>query len=660
MCGICGVIGNESTQAGEMIVRRMLAAIVHRGPDEEALLFAQPVAAGARRLSIIDLPGGSQPIWNEDRTLAVLYNGEIYNFRALRLELEASGHRFRTNSDTEVVVHAYEAWGERCVERLQGMFAFAIVEMLGGPNGRATRVFFARDRLGIKPLYYAVREGSFLFASEVRALLASGCVEPRISREAVPAYLLFGSVSEPQTMIEGLSSLPPGHSLMISADAPDSIPAPKQYWSLSSVPAAHEGSPRSPQTIAAAAAQVRSLLEGAVERHLIADVPIGIFLSGGLDSTALAALACQKQHGIRTFTVAFPDEVFSEAGVARRTAARLGSQHSELAISENVMLARLDEAVAAFDEPSMDGINTYFVSWAARQTGLKVALSGLGSDELFGGYTSFRATAPIAGLARTARFVPRPFRVWSAAAIEKSGAFPGSRARFRKGSAAWIDPETLPHPYYFSRALFSPRETASAVGQQPDTWQRSAWWSWLQSAASESSSADAFTAVSWLELRSYLPNVLLRDTDAMSMRHSLEVRVPFLDAPLVEYLLSIPQAAKSDPKRPKALLIEALGALLPQEIVSQRKRTFTFPWENWLRGKLGKRVSDSLADWSPALAPFVRPEFARSVWRDFVAGKTTWSRPWSLFVLNEWVRRNLRAEPASTELRPSTAAVSAA
>jgi asparagine synthase (glutamine-hydrolysing) len=218
----------------------------------------------------------------------------------------------------------------------------------------------------------------------------------------------------------------------------------------------------------------------------------------------------------------------------------------------------------------------------------------------------------------------------------------------------------LPHPYYFSRALFSPREVASAGGAEPGSWHCTAWWNWLSSAANEASSTDAFTGISWLELRSYLPNVLLRDTDAMSMSHSLEVRVPFLDAPLVDYLLSIPQAAKSDPKRPKALLIEALGKLLPQEIVTQRKRTFIFPWENWLRGKLGQRVSDGLADWSSALAPMVRPDFARSVWRDFVAGKTTWSRPWSLFVLNEWAKRSLRAGAASQELHTGTAAVSAA
>ncbi len=220
MCGICGVIGIGSRDASEAATRRMMAAMIHRGPDEEGLLLAPLLAAGMRRLSIIDLPGGSQPVWNETETIAVLFNGEIYNFAALRKELEALGHRFRTHSDTETIVHAYEAWGERCVERLLGMFVFAIVEMPGGRAGRATRVFLARDRLGIKPLYYAYVDGALFFASEVRALLASGCVPARLATRAVSAYLLFGAASEPLTLIDGVSSLPPGHTMSVEVGAP--------------------------------------------------------------------------------------------------------------------------------------------------------------------------------------------------------------------------------------------------------------------------------------------------------------------------------------------------------------------------------------------------------------------------------------------------------
>src|SRR5277367_3430403 len=231
MCGICGVVGIESREVSEPLVRRMMAAIVHRGPDAEGILVAPAVVAGSRRLSIIDLPGGSQPVWNETETLAVVYNGEIYNFRELRKELESAGHTFRTNSDTEVIVHAFEMWGENCIERLHGMFAFAIVEMPQGLNGRATRVFIARDRMGIKPLYYALVDGALFFASEVRALLASGAISSRLSGESLSSYLLFGSVSEPVTLVEGVFSLPPGHYLDVRVgEEPIRAVSPRPYW----------------------------------------------------------------------------------------------------------------------------------------------------------------------------------------------------------------------------------------------------------------------------------------------------------------------------------------------------------------------------------------------------------------------------------------------
>ena len=639
----------------------MMAAIVHRGPDEEGVFIAPRVAAGTRRLSIIDLAGGSQPVWNETKTLAIVFNGEIYNFRDLRRELEAHGHRFRTNSDTEVVVHAYEAWGPQCLDRIRGMFAFAIIEMPEGPGGRATQVFIARDPLGIKPLYYAMAEGAFLFASEIRTLLASGCVAARLSHEAVPAYLLFGSVSEPTTMVEGVSSLPPGHSLTISVGEKAQSPEPVSYWDFGARAASKTEEDRAMLARAGSPAErVRALLEAAVQSHLIADVPVGVFLSSGLDSTAIAALASRAQKGIHTFTVAFPDAEFSEAEIARRTAKRLGTEHCELTLTHQEMLARLDEAVAAFDQPSMDGINTFFVSWAARQAGLKVALSGLGSDELFGGYTSFHATARLARLSNLARFTPRQVRSLALAAVRLPRALPGSPDQFRKASAAWLDPALLPHPYFFTRALFTPQTVVRALREDPASWQQMAWWGWLSGAAREAHSMDRFTGTSWLELRSYLVNTLLRDTDTMSMRHSLEVRVPFLDRPLVEYVLSLPESVKRKRARPKTLLIEALGDLLPQEIVAQRKRTFTFPWDHWLRGELGERVAAGLADWSPALASQIHGAYAHGVWQNFLKGGTTWSRPWSLYVLNEWVKRNLRTDLAGTEGRQNAAVVSAA
>jgi asparagine synthase (glutamine-hydrolysing) len=354
------------------------------------------------------------------------------------------------------------------------------------------------------------------------------------------------------------------------------------------------------------------------------------------------------QKGIHTFTVAFPDAEYSEAEIARKTAQRLGTEHREMTLSSGDMEARLDEAVASFDQPSMDGINTYFVSWAARQAGLKVALSGLGSDELFGGYTSFRATAQVTRLTTMARFFPKLARELATSGIKRSKVYRGSPDAFRKAFSAWLDPDLLPSPYFFTRALFTPQTVVSRLGDDSAKWDGMLWSRWLAEATRQSRRMDRFTRISWLELRSYLVNTLLRDTDAMSMHHSLEVRVPFLDGPLVEYVLELPEALKRNPARPKALLVAALKDLLPDEIVKLPKRTFTFPWETWLRGKLGERVAVHLGDWSPALESRLDGRFAQAVWKDFLRGRTTWSRPWSLYVLNEWAKRNLRVlEPAA-------------
>jgi asparagine synthase (glutamine-hydrolysing) len=653
MCGICGVVGIESREASEPVVRRMMAAMFNRGPDEEGILFAPPVAAGMRRLSIVDLAGGSQPVWSDAGTLAIVYNGEVYNFLELRAELESAGHRFRTRSDTEVVLRAYEAWGERSVERLHGMFAFAIVEMPQGRAGRAARVFLARDRMGIKPLYYALVAGKLVFASEVRALLASGLVPARISAEAIPGYLLFGSVCEPETLVEGVSSLPPGHRMIFAAEnRVSAAPVPKRYWDA---PVETRESAPAPET----ARRTRALLEKAVEGHLIADVPVGVFLSSGLDSTAIAALASRARAPIHTFTVAFADadKDFSEAEIARRTATRLKTDHRELTLSGDEVLSRLDEAIQGFDQPSMDGINTYFVSWAARQSGLKVALSGLGSDELFGGYGTFASTPKISRAMRFARMLPPPLRALVANALSRSNRFGSTPDSSRKATAAVLDPAALPHPYFFTRLLFTPENAADGLHSAYSAWKNSPSYQSFADSTARARSMDDFTAVSWLELRSYMLNTLLRDTDAMSMRHSLEVRVPFLDAPLVDYVLSLPEKAKHPTARPKSLLVEALRDVFPEETLAQQKRTFTFPWENWLRGSLGERVAAGIADWSPALEQPLPREFAEKVWSDYLAGRTTWSRPWSLYVLNEWVKRNVTVGSAPSVDQPKSAAV---
>jgi asparagine synthase (glutamine-hydrolysing) len=647
MCGICGIIGMERTDLAEAITRRMMEALWHRGPDEDGLLVAPSAALGMRRLSIIDLPGGRQPVFNEASNVAVVFNGEIYNFRQLRKTLEGRGHAFRTNSDTEVIVHAYEQWGEECLREFRGMFAFAVWDArssgASGDAARAARIFIARDRLGIKPLYYSFANGALLFASEVRALIASGCVAPRVAADSLESYLLFGSVAEPCTLVEGVFSLPPGHCVMLAANAPPSELRPKRYWDFSAT-ALHAEGPR-PKTLREAGKRLRPLLEEAVHDHLIADVPLGVFLSSGLDSTALVALASRSKSDLHTLTVVFPEQQFSEAKFSRATAKRFKTNHQEILLTPGQVLAQLDEAVSALDQPTMDGMNTYFVSWAAHQAGLKVALSGLGGDEIFGGYSTFTTTPRAEFVADVGQWVPLLLRRLTARLAVKIA----SGDAVRKAAAAWRAPGEFPHAYYFTRVLFTPSRVRRLLapyfesvkhqgnGQGTDF----GWRQRMEETARGARRLDSFTAVSYLELQSYMVNTLLRDTDSVSMANSLEVRVPLLDDRLVEFVAQLPKEAKYRAGVPKALLVEALLDVLPDTVVGELKRTFTFPWEVWLRGPLGVRLSQDLANLSPPLQPYMNPRAVRGTWQNFVVGQTTWARPWSLYVLNEWVRHHL-------------------
>ncbi len=630
----------------------MAAAMRHRGPDEEGFLTgdarAPGLALGVRRLSIIDLAGGHQPVWNETKDVAVFFNGELYNYRELRERLTLCGHRFATQSDTEVLVHAWEEWGEDSLAELRGMFAFALLD-LRERYATAPILFLARDPLGIKPLYYTQTPDGFAFASEVRALLASGTATKRISQDALTAYLLFGSVSEPVTLLEGVFSLPPGHRMLLHVPERRRTPRPRPWWDPTLSPAARDT--RKPRDLSSAAKKLRPLLEDAVRAHLIADVPVGLFLSSGLDSGAIAALAARAQAGIRSFTLTFPGTAHDEAEFARVIAKRCKTKHSEVPLNGEAVLARLDEALAALDQPTMDAINTYFVSWAARKVGLKVALSGLGGDELFAGYQTFADTPRFSKLIQFAWFVPAALRRMTTPLVASLASRKSSPDAPRKAAAAWAYPDALPHPYYFTRTLFAPGQleriteprfrsstvNADGVSLEPT------WLGWLERTSNEARKLEPIGGISWLEMRTYMASTLLRDTDAVSMAQSLEVRVPMLDTPLVEFVGSLPDAGRRRASAQKALLVEALGDLLPQEILAQRKRTFTLPWEEWLRGPLRARLEASFANPAPPLASHLRPGGVRSVWTEFLAGKTSWSRPWSLYVLNEWCRRHLAA-----------------
>jgi asparagine synthase (glutamine-hydrolysing) len=474
-------------------------------------------------------------------------------------------------------------------------------------------------------------------------------VPKQLSQDALTSYLLFGSVSEPVTLLEGVFSLPPGHRMLLHVPERRRTPRARPWWDPGESPAAKDT--RKPREFTVAAGRLRTLLEDAVRRHLIADVPVGLFLSSGLDSGAIAALAARARAGIQSFTLTFPGTSFDEGELARVVAKRCKTRHAEVPLTGEVVLSRVEEALAALDQPTMDGINTYFVSWAAREVGLKVALSGLGGDELLAGYSTFADTPRLSKLVQLAWFVPGALRRWTAPLAASLIGRHNSPDAARKAAAAWAYPGTLPHPYFYGRALFPPgrlervieaRFRPSAISADGVTLEPT-WLGWLERTADEARKQEPVAGISWLEMRTYMASTLLRDTDSVSMAQSLEVRVPLLDTPVVEFAGALPDAARVRPGAPKALLVEALGNLLPPEILAQRKRTFTLPWEEWLRGPLRARVETSFAEPAVALGRYLRPGGMRSVWDEFLAGKTSWSRPWSLYVLNEWCRHHLAA-----------------
>ena len=628
----------------------MAGAMRHRGPDDEGILAnearAPGLALGIRRLSIIDLKTGHQPIWNETRDVAVILNGEIYNYRELRQRLVRSGHRFTTETDTEVLVHAWEEWGEDCLEELHGMFALAVLD-LRKRFAITPLLFLARDPLGIKPLYYTQTPEGFAFASEVRALIAGGVAPKTISQDALTSYLLFGSVSEPVTLLEGVFSLPPGHRMLLYVPERRRVPRARAWWDPTLSAEAKDAA--GTRDAAAAAKGVMAKLEEAVRAHLVADVPVGLFLSSGQESGTVAALAARERPGICSFTLAFPGTSYDESGLAQSVARECGTQHREIPLEGTAVVSRIDEALTALDQPTMDGINTYFVSWAAREAGLKVALSGLGGDELFGGYSTFADTRRMRRLLRAAWFAPSPLRSAIAPLLRAIIGGQSSAAAAKKAVAAWTRPDALPHAYFFTRALFpvgaelsrlmEPQFRPSTVGADGVTLEPT-WVGWLERSSDAARKLEPMSAVSWLEMRCYMASTLLRDTDSVSMARSLEVRVPLLDTPLVEYVAGLPEQVRYR-GRTKGLLIEAMQDVLPKGVLAQKKRTFTLPWEEWLRGSLRGRLEQAFAEPAKPLTPLLHADGVREVWKAFLKGQTTWSRPWSIYVLNEWCRLHL-------------------
>ncbi|MBI3511430.1 MAG: asparagine synthase (glutamine-hydrolyzing) [Bacteroidetes bacterium] len=627
MCGINGIIGLNGKSDHREQVQRMNNALAHRGPDDEGIFSENGITLGHRRLSIIDLSSaGHQPMQYEHagKKYTLIFNGELYNFREIKKELQQEGFVFRTNSDSEVVLAAYAKWKSDCLMQFNGMFAFAVYEHAAG------EVFIVRDRMGIKPLYFFQNENEFIFSSEIRGIIASGLMKPEISETQTRDYFLYQTVHAPSTIIAGISMLPPGSYMQIRNNQNGTKKEKEihQWWS----PKIEAGKEKF--NYENVKKKVRQLLRDAVECRLVSDVPFGAFLSGGIDSSAIVALMTEVAVSkVKTFSVVFDDSEFSEAVYARRIAEKFKTEHHEIKLSPEDFLHELPAALDAMDHPGGDGPNTYVVSKATKQAGITMALSGLGGDELFCGYSIFKQAAELERK-KWLNVVPRAMRSagGNIASKLKRGVAGDKRKAILSSSAVDFN-----SAYPFYRMVLMEDQIRTIYDGR--TRGGSAFDSAIKNINSGNSSHHLLSRVSMLEIGTYMQNVLLRDTDQMAMAHALEVRVPFLDYKLVEYVLSLPDEIKY-PSTPKKLLVDSLGDLLPREIVDRPKMGFTFPWKNWMKNELKSFCEVRLH--SLGERKYFNAKGLDELWKKFLQDdpRVTWSRVWPLVALAHWLNKN--------------------
>lgn len=640
MCGICGILGNGF----EKHVAAMGAAMHHRGPNDSGICSDEYISFGHRRLSIIDVSSQAhQPMTSRDKLVWIIYNGETYNFIEEREFLLKKGYSFNSSSDTEVLLNMYLEYGEAFVQRLRGMFALAIYDKRQGPG--PGKLLLARDHLGVKPLLYSQVGNTFLFASEIKALLASGLIGRNIDPEALRMLLTYGSIPQPKTILRDVAMLLPGHILVIEGGRKRIEP----YWHMKQNPLGLPSDTPYPELVRL----VRSELERVVKMQMVSDVPLGAFLSSGVDSTLLVALLTKASaRKVKTFSVGFEAEgsPVDETVEAGNIAAFLGTDHQKVLITGNDVRESIFKIASALDQPSVDGVNSYFVSSAAR-LGATVSLSGTGGDELFAGYPWFsgmqsfsRQTekptllAPVRSLAAKVfrnpmfnPFIPTSFGRY----IERFRATSGFLPRYCReyqiygpaGAAHILSPG-------MRRKVLIGREPALDFPH-----------------ADEIPAGSPVSRVSALCLRTYTQNQLLRDIDAVSMSHSLEVRVPFLDHRLLELALSLPDSAKLSPDLPtmqhcqsyrqsgaKRILFDAGKTLLPPDFDLQIKKGFAMPFGSWLHGPLREIFNDTLSQSSVSSRGLFDVQETERVKKAFFSGQIAWPQPWLLMITELWCR----------------------
>lgn len=652
MCGICGVWGGEGRQAVDAMVR----ALYHRGPDDLGILEDGSVTLGMTRLAIIDTTsGGHQPMHTPDRQISVVYNGELYNFRNERRLLEAKGYTFNSTSDTEVALRMYEHYGDDFLLRMRGMFALAIYDKRKGPGHE--RLVLARDQMGIKPLLYSRIGNQLIFASEIKAILASGLVDAKIDPIALRMLLTYGSVYQPRTILRGVRMLPPAHRLVME-NGQERV---ERYWSLGTD---RRNGLRS-QPFEEHVEEVAAVLEESVRLQMISDVPLGAFLSGGVDSSILVALMARQVSGkrVKTFSVGFEAEGkdIDESDNAQRMARFIGTDHSRVVVRGEEVRDRITHIAFGLDQPTVDGVNSYFVSLAARQA-VTVAISGTGGDELFAGYPWFAQMAFDDSLRRG----QQPWKTFARAAIAPAvhlpllDALPPGRLKNRlEQLRLTTDFRTRYAGTYqvFGKVgaagVLAPHLRAEAQAG------RSAYYDFGDT--DELPLGSPIERVTGVCLRGYTTNQLLRDIDAASMAHSLEVRVPYLDPVVADTALSLPDRSKlgsvlnswSDENRSyreagtKRVLLDVAKPLLPEGYDQNPKRGFGMPFDSWLRGPLLEVMQDTLSEDQVRRRGLLEPAAVVAVRDEFLEGRASWTRTWLLMMLELWSREVLDRAPKS-------------
>jgi asparagine synthase (glutamine-hydrolysing) len=634
MCGIAGFV--ESVGASRprderaALLDRMCRRIEHRGPDEQGAELLGRAAVGMRRLSIIDLAGGHQPMPGCDERVRVVFNGEIYNYKELQRDLEARGHKFRTRSDTETIVHAYEEFGDACVERLRGMFAFAVWD------ARSERLFAARDRAGEKPLYYTLTpQGSFVFGSELKCLLE----HPEVGRETDPAaldaYLTLGYVPEPLSVFRGVRKLEAGHRLALEKGRVTT----DSYWDF---PVETDDPPRREEEYVE---ELRARLEESVRMMLVADVPLGAFLSGGVDSSTIVGLMSRATNApVKTFSIGFREDSFDELKYARLAARHFETDHRELIVTPEVCQL-VDELVRHFDEPFADqsSVPTYLVSKLAREH-VKVVLSGDGGDELFAGYTRYAVEQGRAGFARLPRAVRRGLMAPLAGRLPH-----GARGRNFLHNVA-LDPAEryLDNVSTFNElgkgALYTADFRRTLSGRDPAA-------EIFRGHAAHANAGGGVASLLYLDAKTYLPGDILTKVDRMSMAASLEARVPLLEHELIEFVSRIPASLKMRGAESKYVFKRAVRGLVPDEILDRPKQGFGVPIGEWINRELRERIRDTFADARTRARGIVEPTYVDVLLAEHERGRRDHSNAlWSLFILELWHRAYVDEAPVEEEL----------